>query len=355
MHWCAMARSGRSPTGSIGTPPEVGFLGGDLIIVSGEAAGKRIGIRQIKGDSVILGFPDLATMARIKPGDKVRIDNSNFLAAQTYHRHQVPGSEFKVWDQFRKSDGTPIYPQRPTLLGPMFTANASGSVPDGSFDGRMILVESLWDREALPWSADWYRTLIRQRLGAKTDGSFRLWYSDRSLHGFDLKQEDETRTVSYLPMLQQALRDVAAWVEKGTPPPATTNYRFDDGQIVLPASARARRGIQPVVTLLANGAARAEVAVGQEVQFTGEIAAPPGTGEVIAAEWDFEGRGIYPATDQRSAITPARGRWIVKSSFRYSKPGTYFAVLRGYSQRQDAAGTPFARIRNLARARVVVK
>ena len=101
--------------------------------------------------------PMLRVLAQLKPGDEVQIDNSNFLAAQTYHRHQVPGPEYKVWDQFRGADGKPLYPQRPMLLGPLFTANASGAVPKGVFDGKMILVESLWDREALPWQADWYR------------------------------------------------------------------------------------------------------------------------------------------------------------------------------------------------------
>ena len=53
-----------------------------------------------------------------EPGDAVEIDNRGFLAAQTYHRHQVPTPDFHVWDQFRNADGTPIYPQRPLLLGP---------------------------------------------------------------------------------------------------------------------------------------------------------------------------------------------------------------------------------------------
>ena len=60
------------------------------------------------------------------------IDNSNFLASQSYHRHQDPGPQYKVWDQFRRADGSPIYPQRPMLLGPIFTANASGAVPPAS-------------------------------------------------------------------------------------------------------------------------------------------------------------------------------------------------------------------------------
>jgi hypothetical protein len=55
---------------------------------------------------------DLATIAKLRPGDQVRVDNSNFLAAQTYHRHQVPDASFKPYDQFRGADGKPLYPQR---------------------------------------------------------------------------------------------------------------------------------------------------------------------------------------------------------------------------------------------------
>ncbi len=335
-----------------GTPPEMGFIGGDLFVLSGAAAGKRIGVRSLMGDSAILGVADAATLAMLRPGDEVRVDNSNFLAAQTYHRHQVPSPEYKVWDQFRKADGTPLYPQRKTILGPIFTANASGAVPKGVFDGKMIVVESLWDREALPWQADWYREKVAAHLGARTNGNFRLWFTDRALHGSDLVQEDETRTISYLPVLQQALRDLAAWAERGVPPPASTSYRYDDGQIVIPPGARERRGIQPVVTVLANGAARTEVAAGQPVSFTGTIEAPPGTGHVIKAEWDFEGKGDYPVS---AAIAGGSAKATVATSYSFARPGTYFAVLRGYSQRADAKGTPFARIRNLARARVVVK
>jgi hypothetical protein len=52
------------------------------------------------------------------------------------------------------------------------------------------------------------------------------------------------RTVSYLGVLQQALRDLSAWVEKGVPPPQTTHYQVVDGQVVVPDAAAARGGIQ---------------------------------------------------------------------------------------------------------------
>ena len=85
----------------------------------------------------------------------------------------------------------------------------------------------------MPWQADWYRELVRANLGDKADAHFRLWYTDHALHGDDASNEDSTRVVSYQGALQQALRDLAAWVEQGVAPPATTNYRIDDGQVIV--------------------------------------------------------------------------------------------------------------------------
>jgi hypothetical protein len=333
-------------------PPAVQFLGGDLIVLSGAAKGARLTLSRIEGDIAVFGIVDPTVAAKLAPGDTVQADNSNFLAAQTYHRHQVPEAEFKVWDQFRGADGKPIYPQRPMLLGPLFTKATAGSIPEGNFEGKMILVESLWDREAYPWSADWYRARVEKHFGAKTDDHFRLWFTDHALHGDSDTQEDAIHTVSYVPVLNQALRDVALWVEKGIAPPASTNYRYEDGQIIVPATAAERLGIQPVVTLKANGGERAEIAAGQTVTFKGTIDVPPGTGTVIAAEWDFEGAGTFAVN---SPIKPGSKTATVSITHRFDKPGTYYPALRGISQRDGDRKTAFGRIQNLGRVRVVVK
>lgn len=334
------------------TPPDVGFLGGDMFVQSGEAKGKRVALVALNGAVASLGVVDLATIAKLRPGDQVRVDNSNFLAAQTFHRHQVPDASYPVYDQFRGPDGKPLYPQRPRLLGPQFAAGAAGKVPSGHFNGKIIVVGSLLDREAVPWNSDWYRRRFDEIYGKEAQNKYRLWFTENALHGHSEDLGAATRVVTYLPVLQQALRDVAAWVEKGVAPPATTNYRLVDGQVIVAPTAAARRGIQPVVTLRANGGVRAEVAAGQPVRFTGTITAPPGTGTVIKAEWDFDGSGTFA---QSSPVSGKAGTATVTTRHSFASPGTYFAVLRGYSQRKDAAGTPFAQVRNLARARVVVK
>lgn len=335
-----------------GTPPPVDFLGGDLIVRSGAAAGQHLALTRIEGNAAIFGMVDQKVAALLAPGDAVEVDNSNYLAAQTYHRHQVPGPEFVGWDQFRGPDGKPIYPQRPMLLGPLFTRGAAGAIPTGHWQGKMILVESLWDREAFPWSADWYRSLVKANLGAATDANFRLWFTDHALHGDSTEQEDPTHTVSYLGVLQQALRDLAAWVEQGTPPPASTAYRIADAQVIVPADAARRKGIQPTVALAANGGLRADVKVGQPVILRGTIAVPPGSGSIVAAQWDLDGTGNFAKSSP--VRRGARGA-TVTLTWRFAKPGTYFPTLRAISQRAGDGATPYARIQNLARVRVVVR
>lgn len=350
--------------------PDIDFLGGDLLILSGAAAGKTLQITKIATDKVVLGPAEASVLAQVKPGDRIQVDNSNFLAVQTYHRHQVPGKEYYVYDQFRDKEGKPLYPQRPMLLGPLFTHGAAGVLPTGKFTGKMILLESLWDREAFPWQADWYRSKVQANLGDKLDDNFRLWYTDHALHGDVSVEDDPTRTVGYLGVLQQALLDLSAWVEKNVPPAATTQYKIDAGQVIVPQTANERKGIQPVVILMANGGKRAEVSAGQSVTITAEVEVPQNMGKVVAAAWNFEGLSkevekqsgwsfensdAFPVAGKILPADRTGSRVTIEATYKFLKPGTYFPTLRVASQRDGNAKTPYTRIQNLDRVRVVVK
>ena len=257
----------------------------------------------------------------------------------------------KVWDQFRDVGGKPIYPQRPMLLGPLFTRGAAGVLPTGNFKGKMILLCSLWDREAFAWQGDFYRDMVKKNLDDKADENFRLWYTDKALHGDLSKQEYPTRTVSYLGVLQQALRDLSAWVEKGITPPTNTIYKIEDGQVIVPVNATERKGIQPTINLKVNGKERADIAVNKSVTFTATIEVPPHTGLIVSAEWDFEGEGTFPVAEKLKS-----GKQVtLKTTHAFLKSGTYFPTLRVASQREGDTKTTFARIQNLERVRVVVK
>ena len=333
-------------------PPPVYMLGGDLIVSSGAAKGRALTLSTLSSGVVMLGIVDPKLAAAIAPGDTVTVDNSNFLAMETYHRHQVPGPDYPVWNQFRKADGTPIYPQRPMLIGPIFVQSTSGSQMTGKFEGKMVIAASLWDREAMPWQADWYLQRAARNLGPAAGHHLRIYYSDHALHGDEPGNPSANRVVSYNGTLQQALRDLAAWVEQGKAPPASTTYTITDGKVLVPPTAAERRGIQPVVTLQANGSDRAEVRVGEPVQLAGTITVPPGTGAIVGVEWDFAGTGAFTP-----AASPARGKraMTIRTSHAYTAPGTYFVALRGTSQRSGNAKTPYARIQNLGRVRVVVR
>lgn len=333
--------------------PEQSTLGADLSVASGEAAGSPLPMVRLEGDVVLLAPGATDTLAALEVGDKVHFDNRNFLAVQTYHRHQVPGPEYSVWNQFRDAAGKPIYPQRPMLLGPLFARGASGTLQSGKFQGKMILVENLYDTEAFPWQADWYRARVEEHLGDATRDHFRLWFTDHANHQDSTTQKDPLHTISYLGVLQQALRDLSAWVERGVKPPANTRYQVVDGQVQVPSEAAQRRGIQPVVQLSVDGAQRAEVKAGETVQLEALIEVPPGAGTVVDAAWDLDGSGNFskPATLSRTEEGEAR----VTLEHRFDKAGTRFPTLRVAAQRDGDADTPYARIQNLGRVRVVVK
>ena len=329
----------------------------DLVLMSGAAEGHSVVLGTVDPATDTVGFArgaDTDVVSAIKSGDRVRIDNSWGLAAQTHYRHQLPerGShlDHPIYDQFWSADGTPLYPQRERLLGPTLGLGATGGVQTGRFNGKIIYVQNLLDGHAPAWQADWYRRTAERAWGRRhLEDNFRLWYTDHAVHS---GQADPARIINYRGVIEQALRDLSVWVEKDVPPPASTRYQVVDGQVEVPESARSRRGgIQPVVELKANGWERAEVKVGQPVTFTAKIEVPPNTGEVVAAEWDFLGVGDYPTAeplrDPSATVTLTR-------TFSFSQPGTYFPVLRATSQREGDPDTPYGRIRNLGRARVVV-
>ena len=350
--WRGTADRGAVPIGvRLAPAPDVEILGAELIVLAGEAEGARLLVVDLIDDVAMFGPGDPEVLARLRPGDAMELDNRGFLAAQTYHRHQVPTPDYPVWDQFRRPDGTPIPPQRPLLLGPLFAAAAAGTVQTGRFEGRMIVVASLLDREAVPWQADWYRTKVAEHLGDATDDHFRLWFTDNAVHGDDGPQEHPTHTISYLGVLHQALRDLSAWVEEGIAPPPTTTYEVVDGQVVVPVDAEVRGGIQPVVTLAAGGAERVEVTVGTTVTLQATAQVPDGAGQLVHLAWDLDGAGTFPI---EAPVTPA-GRVVAEHRHMFKRPGTWFPAVRVAAQRDGDAATPYARIQNVARVRVVVR
>jgi hypothetical protein len=339
-------------------PPGELLTGADLTVTSGAAAGSTLTIATATGDTVTFAGANPSVLGAIQPGDSVRIDNSWSVALQYYPRHQVPTADMYGWNQYRDANGDPIYPQRP-LVGPTFAASTGGSLASGNFHGKMIMLGSLVDIEAFPWSADWYRGKAQAAVGGALDDDFHLWYLDNAGHTEPRSTYANTHIVDYTGEIQQALLDLDAWVAGGTPPPAGTNYDVDTAttEVRVPASAAQRRGVQPVVTLSATvgrsepRGSRVDVAAGQPVRFVAEAQVPPGAGQIVGGEWDFEGVGTYPV---QASISHADRSVRLEASYTFTQPGTYFPVVRVTSQRDGDTDTPYTRIPNLARVRVVV-
>ncbi len=283
--------------------------------------------------------------------------SSDYLALQTYHRHYIPTPDMYVWDQFRKPDGTPIYPQRDVLLGPVGAFNAAGSHQTGQFDGKIIVVQTLMDMDSLPWQADWYRSRVEEALGSNLDDNHRLWFIDHAQHKTPEESDliAQAHTVDYIGAIEQALRELSAWVEDGVPPPMSTTYEVIDGQVEVPETAAEHSGIQPVVTLSADGKERVEIAAGETVAFSAVIEVPPNTGKVVSAQWDFEGAGTDPVAAPLGNIDTSGNQVMLSATYAYSEPGTYFPVIRVASQREGDTETPYALVQNIGRMRVVVQ
>jgi PKD domain len=347
----------------LASPVPEGALGATVELLSGNAIGHAMYLTGTRDDIVIVGMGEahVEELAHIAAGDEVSVDNSVYLAFQTMHRHQVD-PDFEPWEQFCEGN-TPIYPQRPRTIGPIMARQGSGVSQSGRFAGKMIVVQALMDEAAYPWQALWYRKQVAAQLGDRIDDQYRLWYVEHAMHtggaepvaglGSPVRPSPRTRIVSYQGVLQQALRDVAAWVEHGIAPPASTACRYVDGQVHVPATAKARRGPQAVVRALANGGARAEVAVGSPVRFDAHIEVPAGAGGIVAVEWDFEGGGDFPRA--KEGLDPSLARFTSTVTHTFTAPGTYFPAVRVTNQRSVDAGSPHCRILNLGRVRVVVR
>ena len=323
-----------------------------LVVLTGEGAGATLPIWHAQGKTItLIATADPVAAMAIGPGDRVRIDNSWPLALQTYHRHQLPAEPgYYGWDQFRDAAGKSLYPQRPVQIGPTGTANAAGDVIDGTIHGKVLSLACLMDIDSFPWQADWYRNQVAAAMGEGFAENFALYFIDNAHHENPMTPLARSHAVSYGGALQQGLRDLAAWVEDGVRP-LETAYRIEDTQVLVPAAAADRKGIQPVIALSANGSERAEARSGEAVRFAATIEAPPGSGKIVAAEWDIEGAGEF--ADAADIGFPAE-RIVLTEEHAYAQPGTWFAVLRVTSQREGDAETPYARVLNIARVRVVV-
>jgi len=282
-------------------------------------------------------------------------DNRWTVALPSYYRHQVPPADqgYTVFDVLRGPDGQPLYPQRAVLVGALISQSVTGGAPyTGKINGKVVVVDNLVDSDAFPWHADWYAKRVRATLGDRVfRDNFGLYYNDNADHlEGPVTGTKANRIVSYDPIVERALRDVAAWAERGVTPPRSTRYQVIDGQVIVPRLAAQRRGIQPVVDLTVAGSDRVDIKVGQRVRFSAKAQVPPRTGRIVSAGWDFTGSGTFTPINLRRPTSTLN----LDGSYRYTRPGTYYVSLKVVSSRSGVA-EQFAQVENLDRVRVVVR
>lgn len=334
-----------------------------LTVLTGAAQGTKVNVVWLHSKAVTPADTGNAhleeILSKVRPGDKVLLDNSDYIAVQTYPRHQTPREGYPAWDQYRDEQGRPLYPQRPIIIGPILQNGGSGSVENGRPTCKVMILESLMDESAFPWQADYYRRLIEQEHPEQNSGDLlRLYYMEHCMHT-DCEEGnggDHQHIVSYLGALHQGLLDLSDWVERGIAPIESTNYEMQEAQVIVPPTARERGGLQPVVTLLSDGVIRKVIKAGETVHFRAVIELPKRSGDLERVRWDMEATNDFRPLGTVSETTwnaDGTGTAIAECDYTFTEPGTYFPVVKVASNRTP--GDLFTRIRNQARMRVIVE
>lgn len=345
--------------------------GVDMTFQTGKASGKTLRLGQMirREDGVggyltigsVYGMDDLTVvLSSVRPGDTLLLDNSDYIAIQSYYRHQVPEDcSFHAWDQFRDEDGRPALPQRKNIMGYGFTG--VGGPQDGHIQCKVINIQALMDESTCPWCSDWYRNKIIEATGS--DGNHRNYFMERCMHG-DTDARANYMVVNYMGALRQALIDLANWVERGIEPLPRSGYTLgDDGQIHLDPDIHRRGGMQAEVTLTANGEKSACVKPGETVTLELCARVPRGAGEVTEFRLcpdakpgpqqleDMWSVSLPPVPYEEDGIHCARAKAVVS----YPKPGTYFAACRVASNREGDSENIFTQVLNLDRVQILVR
>ncbi|MHB8463968.1 MAG: tannase/feruloyl esterase family alpha/beta hydrolase [Acidimicrobiales bacterium] len=329
-------------------------LGAGITVLTGKAAGRSLYATGVAGDVFACDGHGDANVLRFRdvlPGDEVQVDNRKFLAYCYFARHHL--MDEPAFDHLRV-DGRPIYPQHPIPeMSPLM-----GVCYSGQYRGKLMWIHHTHDSSVWPaWGTLYHRAVVQAQGENGARERFRIRWTEYAEHGpYDMvppepNRAPSTRLIDFRGITEQSLMDLVDWVEQGIEP-VGTNYRYEDGRVILPASASDRGGIQPVARATANGAVRAEVKRGDPVRLEVHAAAPPQAGAIVSVEWDFDGSGTYPY--RHEDIDGTASDVTVSTEHQYSRPGTFFATARVTLHREGDVKATLRRIETIAQARVVV-
>jgi hypothetical protein len=334
--------------------PDGYLVGAGLKLTSGEADGRELYCLNGAKDVFLCDGEGEASNKRftgVKAGDTIHVSNRPFLAYCYYYRHHLQEDEPQF--DFLTVDGVPIFQQYEVPeLSPFM-----GVRHTGRYEGKLMWVHHTHDSSLWPPQGLGFKNNVEREYGVEGSRErFRLRWTENAEHvppamaASAPGRANNTWLVNYQPIIEQCLADLIAWVEDGIEP-VDTAFDYRDGAVFLPDTAVERRGIQPVVSVTADGGSRADVKVGQDVTLTVHAETPPGAGTVVGVEWDFDGSGSYP---ESAKVDGSQADVTLSTTHRYDAPGTYFATALVESHRDGDVTATSRRISNLASARIVV-
>lgn len=331
-----------------------------IIPTSGKGVGMAFGLDRMERDEngggriyigMTVGMTDMkAALSNLSVGDGIRLDNSDYIAAQYYYRHQVPADRsFKAWEQFRDENGEILLPQRAFVLGYAF--NGTGTIQDGDIHCKTINMQSLMDESTCPWCADWYRNKVAEN--GKLD-MYRTYYMERTMHGdYDCPQTN--LNVSYTGAKRQVLLDLANWVENGVEPLPSTKYEMINNEPIVPKSAKERGGIQPSVEFTVNGKDVARVKAGEPVKFVVKTEVPDGAGSITDIAVDLYDRDIREKRVEFEKPLDVDENGNAEFTEIFEEKGERYVSVMVKSQRDGNKNEFYTKAKNLARVKVIVE
>ncbi len=273
------------PNRSFGPPPENKrrfSLIGDLDRASGVLSLTGTIESFMAPPTPIVNSPVL--LSGLKIGGKVRVNNRFILSMYYYPRYSVVEG-VRSHDQYRHDDGTPIYPQRPDLSALLHSSyrTMGGRVESGEIQTKTMVITGMADQLSWPIFNVGYAERVQAVLGPEASAQqFRFYLHDNGSHSTGGGEPG---------IFRQSIQDFIAWVENDIPPPPSTVYSVERGQVIPAAAASARRGLQPVIDLRVNGQSRAEVTLGEPVSLTAHVEMPPEAGLLVDYSWSLTEAG----------------------------------------------------------------
>lgn len=352
------------PLGSIGAEGLQFYVyakNGLTRIVDGEAQGL---LGELNGHRLKLNEANSPVLlAALTVGAKVRINNRFVLAACFYPRHSIIDNGNPGYDQYRHADGSPKFVQREVQTSYIPNISTTGGRRQtGNLTVKTIVLENLFDPASYPYVASFYEQQVRTAIGPHNfERMFRNYFQDNAPHGAFPDPADGaaeaalgTKVANVGGILHQTLLDLAAWVEDDVTPLKSSRYSRDPmNQISLPASAKARHGLQPVVNLSANGIARAEVGVGESVTLTAEAEMPDKAGKIVQYAWYL---GTPEGNFEPTVVVLPQSTFQVERVISFSTPGEYSITFRVNGQRDGLTDLEDPTLlQNISRAQVIVR